>query len=92
MAERQQAGVAQQQVERHREDREAQRLRDEDGIDAHEGRDDQDRQRDDPGDLAGALRALAEPVHHFSFPNRPAGRIISTMAMMKNTTTLDASG
>ena len=31
-------------------------------------------------------------THHFSFPNRPAGRIISTMAMMTKTTVFDASG
>ena len=29
---------------------------------------------------------------YFSFPNRPAGRIISTMAMITNTTMLEASG
>ena len=31
-------------------------------------------------------------AHHFSLPNRPAGRIISTMAMMTKTTMFEASG
>jgi len=30
--------------------------------------------------------------HHFSFPNRPAGRIIRTIAMMTKTTMFEASG
>ena len=39
-----------------------------------------------------AVVVIGGSAHHASFPNSPAGRIISTIAMITNTTMLEASG
>ena len=84
MAEGQQAGEAHQQVEGAGEEGVAQHLHDEDGIDTQRR---QQRDAAKEGDVAEQLL-----VHHFSFPNKPAGRTNRTMAMTTKTTVLDASG
>ena len=97
MAERQQAGEAQQQVERAGEQGEAQQLH-------HEHRDTgrsadasmsssarigecQVARSQCGGSFSCGLHALQA-----SLPNRPAGRSISTITMITKTTTLEASG
>lgn len=83
MAERQQPRIADQQVERGREQREREHLHHEHRIRADERR----RQQ------RGEQRAVKHfSLHHFSLPNRPAGRNSSTIAMITNTTVADASG
>ena len=84
MSEGQQAGEAHQQVEGAGEQGVAQHLHDEDGIDA------QRRQQRDADEKRNVAEQLL--VHHFSFPNKPAGRTNKTMAMTTKTTVLDASG
>ena len=57
------------------------------------GADQQHGQHRAPSAHARAWRLSASArSSHFSLPNRPAGRIISTMAMITKTTMLDASG
>ena len=89
MAERQQAGVAEQQVEGAGEDGVAERRHHEDRIEAQERRGDEQQQA---GDQAGARQRGILGAHQASLPNRPAGRTIRTMAMITKTTMLDASG
>src|SRR5215470_10483823 len=99
MAERHQPAVADQQVEGASEQREAQRLHQEDRI-GDERRDGEDRHQGDEGDhlRVGARggcdprHRISDPLHHALRPNRPAGRINSTIAMMTKITVADASG
>ncbi len=102
MAEREQPGVAEQQVEGAGEDRVAERGHHEHRIEADERRRDQQRQPGDGADMGqardvgdgagGRKRQGLGVAHQASLPNRPAGRTISTIAMMTKTTMLDASG
>ena len=83
MAERQQPRIADQQVERGREQREREHLHHEHRIRADERR----------GEQCGEQHAVEHfSLHHFSLPKRPAGRNSSTIAMITNTTVADASG
>ncbi|MNL24681.1 hypothetical protein D3C87_1461260 [compost metagenome] len=105
VAEREQPGKADQQVECAREQREAHHLQYEHRVGArHRGHDQPQQQqavkhlllhtRSVPdGSGANRHRGLSGlSAHHFSLPNRPAGRNNSTITMMKNTTVADASG
>src|SRR3546814_6354731 len=83
MPEGQQAGKPQQQVERAGEKRVTHDLHDEDRVHPQKGK---------SGHHDGQYRIAQELTIHFSFPNSPAGRINRTMAMMMNTTVLEASG
>ena len=99
MAEGQKAAETDQQVERAREERETQRLHQEDRIDAehrrerqrrrHDGRRDQHHPRARNGSR-GRRNRHAGP--YFSLPNSPAGLRSSTMTMITKTTVFDASG
>mmetsp|Transcript_57674 Transcript_57674/g.135823 ORF Transcript_57674/g.135823 Transcript_57674/m.135823 type:complete len:360 (+) Transcript_57674:876-1955(+) len=83
MPEGQQPGEAHQQVEGAGKQRVAQHLHHEHGVGAQQR---QQADADEEGRVADQL------LVHFSFPNKPAGRTSSTMAMTTNTTVLDASG
>ena len=99
VAERQQADIADQQVERAGKQRKAQRLHQEQRIDK-ERRDDQHRhhraERDDLAAAFGRMRGRGERFgggdHHVVLPNRPAGRTRSTIAITTKITVFDASG
>src|SRR3546814_16070111 len=81
--EREQARVAQQQVEGAGEQGVAHDLHDEDGVGAR---------RRQQGDDDNGQQIGEELTFHFSFPNRPAGRISKTLTMIMKTTVLEASG
>ncbi len=49
-------------------------------------------ERETYGVMSGHVRKTLSLLAHFSLPNRPAGRIISMMAMITNTTMFEASG
>ena len=99
MAERDQADIADQKVEGAGEQRETQRLHEKDRI-GDEWRDDEQHHHHDEGRTEAPARLLAPDqqggierlLHHAFRPNRPAGRISSTIAMMTKITVLDASG
>ena len=100
MAERQQADVADQQVEGAGEQGEAQGLHDEERI-GDERRHGERRRQDDErdGELprlarggAAWARRSGSRSSQATLPNRPAGLISSTTAMMTKTTVLEASG
>src|SRR5262249_29163195 len=89
-----------QQVEGAGEQREAQHLHQEHRID-EDRRDDEDRQHDQERDGEAARSELARrrgqggvgrAGGHAVLPNRPAGRISSTIAMMMKMTVWEASG
>jgi hypothetical protein len=98
--ERKQVGVAEQEIERAGEEREAQRLHDEEWIGDERGdRDhgDHDREGDSVGTTIAARRIRrgdggSEAHFQATLPKRPVGRIRSTIAMMTNTTVFEASG
>src|SRR5262249_27456120 len=97
--EREQADVADQQVERQREEREAQRLHQEHRIDKRRRDDERGRHRHEdsglaPGRASRNRRAdlLRDIRHYATLPNSPAGRIKRTIAMMTKITVFDASG
>ena len=101
VAEGQQPDVAEQQVEGAREQREAHHLHQEHRVD-HERREREERQHRDERDalvpeIAVGHRGAAPAVRvrhraHFCVPNRPAGLIMSTIAMMMKITVFEASG
>ena len=99
VAERQEVDVADQQVERAGEQGEAQGLHDEERI-GDKRRDRDQRDHDDEGDQIGPAVAPGrvrggdgfDGRGHCALPNRPDGRMSSTIAMMTKTTVLDASG
>src|SRR5262249_40434077 len=75
----QNAAEAEQQVEGAGKERKTQELHHEYGIDAEQGRAQEEHGRDGVDDGHRAR-------HGYSLPNRPAGRTMSTSAMMTNTT------
>src|SRR5215470_12791599 len=99
VAEREQADVADQEVEGAGEQRKAQRLHQEHRI-GDRGRDHEHGEHHEEGDRLARHRTLArgflqrvdDAFHHAALPNRPAGRISSTIAMMTKITVFDASG
>ena len=98
MTEGQQAGEAEQQVERAREQPEAQDLHQEGGI-HRERRHQPDQEQRPEQDRGGAREHRIRVVHQSdsspraqALPNRPAGRTSSTITMITNTTTAEASG
>ena len=99
VAEREQVDVADQEIEGAGEQREAERLHDEERI-GDERRDRDQRDHHCEGDPAGAAVAACRIRRgdgglgscQAALPNRPAGRINRTIAMMTNTTVFDASG
>ena len=100
MTERQQAGIADEQIEGAGEDGETQHVHEKNRID-EERRDEEHRNHAGEGPIVKACRAVACPtgdrcrwrwMRHAVLPNSPAGLIISTMAMMTKITVLDASG
>ena len=94
VAEREQAHVSDQEIEGAGEEREAERLHREDGVDEPgRGRDHQDQDGDGNSLRDGPrLDPLQCDVGHVCFPNRPAGRTSRTMAMTTKMTVLEASG
>jgi len=96
MAEGQQAGEAQQQIECGGEQAEAQNLHQKDGV--HQGRCKQAQQKKHDDDCTRLGVADSVAVDHDvlldaqDLPNKPAGRTSSTMTMTTNTTMLDPSG
>src|SRR5699024_863372 len=82
-------GVAQQEIEGTGEDRIAQQLDPEDGIDAYQRRCNQARQQQA---IQNVFRTIRHGQPHTSLPNKPAGRTSRTSAMMKNTTVDEACG
>jgi hypothetical protein len=97
--EREQADVADEQVEGGGEEAEAQHLHHEHGVE-DEGRHREDGDADG-GEEAGVLRQAPPRDHggaqlglqcHHSLPNRPAGRISSTIAITMKMTVLEACG
>ncbi|MCY1184178.1 hypothetical protein D9M73_248480 [compost metagenome] len=99
VAERQQARIADQEVEGACEQREAQHLEHEHRVGAGQRRDQQASQQcaveRPPRQAARRLQpgcSDSRSVHHFSFPNNPAGRSSSTTTMITNTTVDDPSG
>src|SRR5476651_372541 len=99
MAEGQQSDIADQEIERQGEQREADRLHQKHGIDEDRSYDeeaDHDGKRDRlaPGRSSRGRYAdrFSHVRHHAVLPNSPAGRIKSTIAMMTKMTVFDASG
>ena len=94
VTERQEADIAEQQVEGAGEQRHAQRLHDEDRIEKMRRRDCQRDQpaRPQPDSRRAALAMLGSGEGHAARPNRPAGLISSTSAMITKMTVADASG
>ena len=88
--ERQQADIADQQVEGAGEQREAQHLHQEHGID--DERRHQPERHQGGEHLQSAVVAAVPWRLYFGVPNRPCGRSISTIAMMMKITVLEASG
>jgi hypothetical protein len=88
VAEGQQTAVADQQIERGREQREAEDLDQELRVE-HERR---DQQQGNGEGQQQALRACGEVFHRASWPNRPLGRIASVMIITMKMTTPAASG
>ena len=104
VAEGEQADIADQEVERAGEEREAQHVHQEDGVDRERGQgegQDHDRERDPavglgavglaPAVSAAAVSPIASPSQ-LALPNRPAGLIRSTIAMRTKITVFEASG
>ena len=101
VAERQQPDIADQQIERAGEQRDAQHLHDEERI-GDERRDDDDAATSSANGnrrvarIRVATRALgtatARRSSQATLPNSPEGRMIRTIAMMTKTTVLEASG
>ncbi len=98
MAEGEQPGEAEQQVERAREQPEAQDLHQKGGI-HRERRHQPDQEQRAEQDRHGAGEHRIGVVHQSdsfaraqALPNRPAGRTSSTITMITNTTTAEASG
>jgi hypothetical protein len=103
VAEGEQAAEPDQQVEGAREEREAHHLHQEHRVD-DERRDDEDRRHHNEADPLPARFRRCDGCrdqvfarrchvrHYFGVPNRPAGRNISTTAMMMKITVFDASG
>src|SRR5690606_9616593 len=83
MAERQQAHVAQQQVEGARKQRVAQHLHDENGVGPQGGQQPDEKARHD---------IKQHFALHVSFPNKPDGRSSRTITMIMNTTVFAAGG
>jgi hypothetical protein len=98
MPERQQADEADEQVEGRGEQREAQHLHQEHGVEQERARRDQHQHRRE-GDLlrgghadAGGDGGRHLGCGHHALPNRPAGLSSSTIAMMTKITVFEASG
>ncbi len=103
MTERQEAAVAEQQVEGAGEEREAQHLHEEDRIEQERRHREEDRNADENGpmQMSGVHRrprarrrchSFADARHHAVLPNSPAGLTSSTTTMTTNITVAAASG
>ncbi len=100
VAEREQADIADQQIERAGEQRDAQHLHDEEGIGDERRDDDEGKQQQRTRSPrrgaswrgAGVTAAADRRSCQATLPKSPEGRMISTIAMMTKTTVLEASG
>src|SRR5262249_54390416 len=93
VAEGEQAGVPEQEIERAGEEREAERLHQEDRID--DPRRDRDQRDEDDRRDALRLRPRLDPLDrraHAVFPKSPAGRTRRTIAITTKITVFEASG
>ena len=103
MAEGEEAGVAEQEVEGAGEEREAEHLHQEHRVE-HERRDEERREQDREDQQVVARHAERRGLdrhgdvgerllgHQAALPNRPAGFTSSTIAMMTKITTAEPSG